>query len=70
MQVDCVIKLFKDLFTERDGVSYCLGRFIAFAAAVEMIYKFTDSSHIDYQGFAVGICAIIASIAAKNMSEK
>ena len=60
----------KQLFTERDGVNWCIGRVLGGAAIIEMMVKFADVSHVDYQGFAVGVAALIAAIAAKNYSEK
>jgi len=65
-----VPKFFKDLFTERDGVSWCLGRVMAAAAFGEMSYKFLTGSNLDWQSFAIGVSALIASVAAKNYSEK
>jgi hypothetical protein len=63
-------KWFKDFFTENDGQSWDLARFMGFAAFVEMSYKFLVSGNFDWQGFAIGVSAIIAGVAAKNWSEK
>ena len=60
----------KNLFTERDGVSWCIGRVMGAAAIIEMMVKFSDVNHVDYQGFAIGVAALIAAIAAKNLSER
>lgn len=62
-------KSIKDALTETDG-SWCLGRTLALIAGSIMLYKFAQSTHADYQGFAIGISAIIASLAAKNYSER
>lgn len=64
------MKFLQDLFTERDGVSFCLGRIAGAAAIIEMIIKFADVTHVDYTGFAQGVAMIIAAIAAKNYTEK
>ena len=64
-------KFVKDQLTERDGTSFCLGRFVGAGAAVTTIHKFlTVSGTPDYVGFGTCIAAIIAAIAAKNFSEK
>ena len=65
-----VKKFMRDLFTEDDGISWCIGRTIGFAAACVLIYKFIVAIPVDHQGFAIGIAAIIASVAAKNYSER
>jgi hypothetical protein len=60
-----------DIFTERDGETYCGFRIIAYAAAIIMGYKFVISTGIpDYTSFAYGIGAIGLSVAGKNLSEK
>ena len=64
------MKFITDLFTERDGTSFCIGRVLGAAAIVEMMVKFADVAHVDYQGFAIGVAALIAALAAKNYSEK
>jgi len=65
-----VPKVIKDWFTENDGVSWCLGRAIGFAAFCEMGYKFITTPDVNWVSFAGGVSAIIAAIAAKNYSEK
>ena len=64
-------KVCRDAFTERDGASYCAGRFMGVGAAVATVHKFmVVSTAPDYVGFGTCIAAIIAAIAAKNFSEK
>ncbi|MHB0965335.1 MAG: hypothetical protein ACYC36_02665 [Bellilinea sp.] len=63
-------KWFKDFFTERDGTSWDLARFMGCSAFCELSYKFFTSANTDWQGFAIGIGAIMAGVAAKNFSEK
>lgn len=60
----------KDWFTEDNGTSYCIGRAIGAASAAVMLYKFVANTGADYIGFAAGIAAIIAAVAAKNFSER
>jgi len=64
------MKFLQDLFTERDGVSFCIGRVLGGAAIIEMMVKFADINHVDYQSFAIGVAALIGALAAKNYSEK
>lgn len=64
------MKLIRDWFTEDDGVSWCIGRAIGFAASVELMYKFAITDALDYISFGAAICAIIAAVAAKNLSER
>lgn len=64
------MKWFKDWFTERDGESWCLGRALGAAGAVEMFWKYATASAPDHVGFATGLAAIIAAVAAKNWSER
>lgn len=59
----------KDALTETDG-SWCLGRTLALLAGSVMVYKFARATQSDYQSFAIGISAIIASLAAKNYGER
>lgn len=65
-----MLKFLTDCFTERDGTSWCMGRSIGFLAFAEMMYKFFQSSSVDFQGFAIGVSSIIAAVAAKNFSER
>lgn len=63
-------KLITDWFTERDGTSWCIGRAMAAAAFASMIFKFIQASSADFQGFAIGVAAVIAAVAGKNYSER
>jgi hypothetical protein len=63
-------KWFRDFFTERDGVSWCLGRAIGLVAFGEISYQFITTGSKDWQGFCIGVAALIAAVAAKNFSEK
>jgi len=65
------MKLITDLFTERDGVSWCYVRIASVPVIGTMLYKFIVATGApDYQGFAVGVAAVFASIAFKNQSER
>lgn len=64
------MKFITDLFTERDGTSWCIGRVMGGAGAAVMCYKFVMTGSPDYASFAGGLAAIIAAIGFKNMGEK
>jgi hypothetical protein len=63
-------KFITDLFTERDGTSWCIGRIIGAGGAGVMLYKFALATTPDFANFAGGLAAIIASIGFKNMGER
>jgi len=66
-----MMKLLNDWFTERDNISFCLGRAIGGASGAAAIYKFlTATGAPDFVSFGTCAGAIIAAIAAKNWSEK
>lgn len=60
----------KNLFTERDGVSWCFVRISSAPILLEMMYKFYNATSPVFQDFAVGVAAIFASIGFKNISER
>lgn len=64
------MKLITDLFTERDGSSWCIGRVMGFGATCVMVYKFALAGAADFANFAGGVAALIAAIGFKNMSER
>ena len=64
------MKFLTDLFTERDGTSWCIGRIIGAAGASVMCYRFATAGGADFANFAGGLAAIIASIGFKNISER
>jgi hypothetical protein len=61
---------FKQMLTENDGISWCIGRALGTVAGLEMMIKFAIEVKPDFIGFGTGLCAIIAAIAAKNYSER
>lgn len=62
--------MLKELFTERDNMTYCLGRFISASASIVLFYKFAMTATPDLVSFGTAVAAIVTSIAAKNYSEK
>jgi hypothetical protein len=64
------VKFITDLLTERDGISWCVGRVVGFAGACVMCYKFVLAGTADFANFAGGLAAIIAAIGFKNISER
>lgn len=67
-------KLIQDWFTERDGVSWCIGRAMGAWAFVEVCFQFgrlpVDQIVSGLQVFCLGVAGIIAAIGFKNSGEK
>ena len=57
--------LIKHWFTSRDGVSFSLTKLIGFFAGAALIVQFIRAGSVDFQGFAIGISALIAALAVK-----
>jgi hypothetical protein len=61
---------FKQMFTENDGVSWCLGRVMAAIGFAVLTVKFFQVAGFDgAQSYAVGSGALIAAVAANKFSE-
>lgn len=64
------LQILKDWLTARNGEDYSLTK-LAFIAAVGTIsYKFCVAESVDYLGYAGGVTALIAAMAAKYHVEK
>ena len=68
-------KALNDIFTERDGTSYCWARGLATIAFADLIWKFhhvTDTAMTSdtMKAFAWSVGGIIASVALKNMTDR
>lgn len=57
------------LTTARDGISYSLTKLLGISATGVMCYKFLIDESSDYIGFAGGVAAIMAAMAAKYYVE-
>ena len=66
---DKLIQFLVDLLTARNGVDYSLTKLMGISAGITMIVKFWQLPTPDFQGFAIGISAIMAALAAKYYSE-
>jgi hypothetical protein len=64
-----LIEMLKHWMTARDGQSYSLTKLVVGTAAAAMVYKFCQSPTPDYIGFAGGISALAAALAAKYYVE-
>jgi len=64
-----ILQIFNDLLTARNGVDYSLTKIVGVSAAVEMLVKFWQLPTPDFFGFATGIGAIMAALAAKYYVE-
>jgi hypothetical protein len=60
----------KNIFTGADNQTFSMAKIVAIGGAATMIYNFWHTASSDFQGFGIGICTIIAAMAAKTMSEK
>jgi hypothetical protein len=67
-------KFVRDMLTEDDGKSYCVGRVMASIAFIEATVQFSrvELANIvsSMQPYAISVCALIAAVAVKNMSER
>jgi hypothetical protein len=63
-------KVPRDTFTERDGKSYCIGRFIGAGAWAAATYAFLKAPTPDFIGYSAAVGAIISAVAFKNISER
>jgi hypothetical protein len=60
---------FKNIFTARDNSTFSLSKLIAIGSAGAMIGEFIYKGSVDFQGFGIGITAIVGSLAAKYFVE-
>ena len=63
-------QFFIDALTARNGTDYSLTKMLGIAAGVTMIVRFWQISTPDFIGFAGGIAAIMAALAAKYYVEQ
>lgn len=70
IHMQTIIKIMKDILTEKDGVSFCPVSFLALAGAAAMIGEFIYKGSVDFQGLGIGLAAIGAAKAAKSATEK
>jgi hypothetical protein len=63
-------KLIIDMFTEDDGVSWCIGRIMGFMAFLTLLEQFVRLGDKDWQSFGISVASLIAAVAAKNWSER
>jgi hypothetical protein len=69
MIMNGILKFINDLLTARNGIDYSLTKLVGVAAAIEMLVKFWGVPIPDFFGFATGIGAIMAALAAKYYVE-
>lgn len=60
----------KNIFTGRDNTTFSAVKLIAITAALAMVCNFLRTLSVDFQGFGIGIGAMIAALAAKYVTEK
>lgn len=68
MSIAFVKKVFKDIFTEDDGVSYCwakvMGAGVIVAYMANETYAIHLSGKLDIKDFGIGLAAVVSSVAA------
>jgi hypothetical protein len=60
------MKYITDLFTCADNKTWSMSKLLVFVGAVTMCGEFAYKGSVDFQGFAIGIAAIVAALAAKT----
>lgn len=60
----------KNIFTARDNETFSLTKLIAALAALVMMCNFIRTLSVDFQGFGIGISAMVAAMAMKYAVEK
>lgn len=64
------MKYIQHILTGRDNATFSLTKLLAVMAALAMICNFIRAVSVDFQGFGIGIAAMIAALAAKYATEK
>ncbi len=64
------MRYWHNIFTGRDNSTFSLTKLIATLAALAMVCNFIRAVSVDFQGFGIGIAAMIAALAAKYATEK
>jgi hypothetical protein len=64
-----VIEFLKNIFTARDNLSFSLSKLIGVGGSAAMIFNFLKSGSVDFQGFAIGLGALISALAVKYFVE-
>lgn len=62
-------EIVKHLLTARDGVSFSLTKAVVIMAVVAMIYNFVWHDSVDFNGFGLGVAAVMAILTAKYFVE-
>jgi len=64
-----LLQFFLDALTARNGADYSLTKMLGISAGITMTVRFWQLPTPDFQGFAIGIAAIMAALAAKYYVE-
>lgn len=65
-----MLKFIKDIFTEKDGVSFCLVSTLMMLGGLAMVGEFLYRGSVDYQGLGFGLASLMLGKAAKTLTEK
>jgi hypothetical protein len=67
--IDKLKQFIIDLLTARNGTDYSLTKIMGIFAGITMIIRFWQLPTPDFQGFAIGMAAIMGALAAKYYVE-
>ena len=65
-----MLAFLKNVLTSRDNLTYSMTKIMAASGTAALIYNFVTLHSSDFQGFAVGMSAMVTSLAAKYYVEK
>ena len=58
-------EIIKNWFTSRNGIDFSLTKLIGSFAGLALVVQFVRTGSVDFQGFAIGVSALIAALAVK-----
>lgn len=67
--MDLIKKYLSNILTAKDNATFSLTKLIGLSGFGSMVYEFIARASVDFIGFAGGVAAIIAALAAKHATE-
>jgi hypothetical protein len=58
-----------NIFTSADNSTFSMSKLIGFFGGFSMIAQFIRVSSVDFQGFAIGLAALIGAFALKSATD-
>ncbi len=65
-----MVKYLTDIFTSADNKTFSMSKTLVFISGLAMVGEFIYKGSVEYQNFAVGIAAIVASLAIKSYTDQ